>query len=139
MCPWCAAPTKNANLLLRQYFPPGTDLSVYSQAQRDRVALRLNQRPRKALGFPTPASKTPSKCCVDPLNRPELSALSRRPQAQGLTQLNLSDGNHLPMRRTKRAIVGSIYWWCGVFLTNERFSEGSGAVRQPHFQEMLDI
>jgi hypothetical protein len=48
---------ENSNLLLRQYFPSGTDLSAYSQAQLDLVALRLNQRPRKTLGFETPASK----------------------------------------------------------------------------------
>jgi IS30 family transposase len=37
-------------------FLRGTDLSVYSQAQLDRVPLRLNQRPRETLGFQTPAS-----------------------------------------------------------------------------------
>jgi hypothetical protein len=44
-------------LLLRQYFPRGTDLSAFSQAQLDQVAVRLNQRPRKTLGFQTPASR----------------------------------------------------------------------------------
>jgi IS30 family transposase len=48
---------ENTNLLLRQYFPRGTDLSGYSQAQLNQVALRLNQRPRKTFGFETPASK----------------------------------------------------------------------------------
>ena len=48
---------ENTNGLLRQYFPRGTDLSVYSQAHLNRVALRLNQRPRKTLGFETPADK----------------------------------------------------------------------------------
>jgi IS30 family transposase len=43
--------------LLRQYFPKKTDLSGYSQADLNKVALRLNQRPRKTLGFETPASK----------------------------------------------------------------------------------
>jgi IS30 family transposase len=38
-------------------FPAHADLSVYSQAQLDRVALRLNQRPRQTLGFQTAASK----------------------------------------------------------------------------------
>jgi IS30 family transposase len=46
---------ENMNRLLRQYFPKGTDLAASSQAELNRTALQLNQRPRKTLAFRSPA------------------------------------------------------------------------------------
>ncbi|EIJ23580.1 hypothetical protein HMPREF1314_0892, partial [Bifidobacterium longum subsp. longum 35B] len=48
---------ENTNGLLRQYFPKGTDLSVYPEDYLDAVAEELNDRPRKTLGFMKPSEK----------------------------------------------------------------------------------
>lgn len=55
--PWQRGANENYNGLVRQYFPRNTDLSVHSVEHVDAVVTELNTRPRKSLGYQTPAAR----------------------------------------------------------------------------------
>lgn len=61
--PWQRPTNENTNGLLRQYFPKGTDLSRWSAQDLEAVALALNNRPRKVLGWRTPAEVFSEQLC----------------------------------------------------------------------------
>jgi IS30 family transposase len=71
--PWQRGSNENTNGLLRQYFPKGTDLSGYHPDYLEFVADQLNSRPRKTLGWATPAEKL-DQLLSNPPDQPDVAA-----------------------------------------------------------------
>jgi IS30 family transposase len=67
--PWQRGTNENTNRLLRQYLPKGVSMGELSQADLDTIAARLNNRPRKVLGYDTPAERLTTILAGDPHRR----------------------------------------------------------------------
>lgn len=72
--PWQCGSNENTNGLLRQYFPKGADLSAHSSDTVAAVAATLNARPRKTLGWKTPAEALDE--CLSQINTHRVATTS---------------------------------------------------------------
>jgi hypothetical protein len=98
---WQRGTSENTNRLLRQYLPRRTDFSVYSQHDLDLIALKLNTRPRKTLGYKHPGCYAGQDCCAHQLNPPEVSHRSSSATYKDWRKLLLPKRSRGPGREDK--------------------------------------